>query len=73
MSKKPKDPEILFHPVVKSRDVLLELGIGREHFYQAVESGEIKATRMGHKYVVPREEVERLKKDGVSPMRKPKR
>ncbi len=72
MSKKAKVAEGPFHPVEKSREVLKELKIGREHFYQAVERGEIKATRMGNRLVVRREEIERVKRDGVSPMKPPR-
>ena len=41
-------------------DLAAALGIGRNKAYEAVRTGEVKALRFGHRWLIPRAEIARL-------------
>jgi excisionase family DNA binding protein len=48
-------------------DLAAALGIGRNKAYEAVQTGEVRAMRLGHRWLIPRAEVARLTGLGVAP------
>jgi hypothetical protein len=54
---KPEMPE---PPTIRATALASEIGVGVQLVYKGCESGEIKATRLGGRWIIPRSERDRL-------------